>query len=567
MDYKFKEEKNFNNPKDYSWYDNNSEEYNEMFYGENMNKKCNKNYDCCNDKYDYCYKPITSCEEQCQCCKPSYCCDEGYNCEQDYSYCYDDCNDFCDKPSCYDPCCEPCEEPCYDPCCEPCEEPCCDPCCDPCEEPCYDPCYDSCCEPCEESCYDPCCKPCNNTCCEPCNNPCYDSCCEPCDQPCYNPCDDSCYDPCCEPCEEPCYNPCCEPCCHPCEDSCYDPCEKPCCKKSCCKPHKPNPCNDKCCTKKEFFKCECEEEKGTIKVCKVLDCNGLKPLSGARINLYNIEGVTPELVSSKISDSNGIVIFDCLENGYYRVIEIVDKCMFDKPKYMPWNEIKIDKCNKKAEIKIINRIKNIKKIKGEALIEVLTDKCGCKTPLGCIEVKLFSCNKNSSKEIAKGKTDDCGKVKFKNLPEGDYRIHVNLDMCYFANIIFNPSDDFTINSKEQCVETSVYAVPRSEYKKGSVRAYSLLESVKGEAISGVKFNLYKIDGCKPELISTKYTNKQGMVEFDCLEHGTYKILEVIPSSFYPPKYIPNSDFVIDRKNRDHKIIVLNKLKCSSNRKY
>ena len=557
MDYKFDEDMIFDNTKDYSWYENNREGYNKMFYGEKMNTKCNETYD------GYCCKETNSYEDQYVNCSPNYCCDEKYSCEDDYTYCNNSECDQCQELCC-DPCYDPCEETCYDPCYDPCEETCYDPCYDSCEEPCYEPCYD----PCEEPCYDPCEEPCYDPCEEPCYDPCEEPCYDPCEEPCYDPCEEPCYDPC----EEPCYDPCEEPCYDPCEEPCYDPCEEPChdpcydpCEEPCCKPHRPNPCYNKCCT----FKCECEEEKGSIKVCKMLECNGLKPLSGARINLYNIEGVTPELVSSKISDEDGIVIFDCLENGYYRVIEIVDKCMFDKPKYVPWNEVKIDKCNKKAQVKIINTIKNnsscSSKVKGEAIIEVLTDKCGCKVPLECVEVKLFSCKRDVSKEVAKGKTDRYGKVRFRNLPQGDYRIHVNIDMCYFANIIFNPSDEFTISSKEKCVKTSVYAVPRSEYKKAKVRAYALLETVTGEGISGVKFNLYKTDGCKPELIISKYTNKQGMVEFDCLEYGTYKIVEVIPNSFYPPKYIPKSDFVIDRKNRDHKIIVLNKLKCK--RKY
>lgn len=75
---------------------------------------------------------------------------------------------------------------------------------------------------------------------------------------------------------------------------------------------------------------------------------------GIKINLYRINGVSPQLEDSKITDSNGQVIFDNLSHGNYRIIEIINKEIYKKPIYKPWNEVNISNYNKEAVIDIIN---------------------------------------------------------------------------------------------------------------------------------------------------------------------------------------------------------------------
>lgn len=96
---------------------------------------------------------------------------------------------------------------------------------------------------------------------------------------------------------------------------------------------------------------------GEIIVTSVLDREENNLLQGTKINLYKISGLTPVLIESKITDEGGKVIFQGIENGCYRVIEIVDKRYFQKPKYVEWNEFTIDDENKKQKIVIINKIK------------------------------------------------------------------------------------------------------------------------------------------------------------------------------------------------------------------
>ena len=98
-------------------------------------------------------------------------------------------------------------------------------------------------------------------------------------------------------------------------------------------------------------------ETGEIVVKSILDCGENEYLQGVKINLYKINGLTPILITSKITDKEGQVVFSEVEEGCYRIIEIVDKRYFEKPKYISWNEIIIDGVNKNQELIIVNKIK------------------------------------------------------------------------------------------------------------------------------------------------------------------------------------------------------------------
>ena len=102
-----------------------------------------------------------------------------------------------------------------------------------------------------------------------------------------------------------------------------------------------------------------EFEYGEIIVTSVLDCEEHKYLKGVKINLYKINGLTPVLSESKITDEKGNAVFSGLEEGCYRIIEIMDKKYFEKPMYKNWNEIMIDNINKNQKVVVVNRIKNI----------------------------------------------------------------------------------------------------------------------------------------------------------------------------------------------------------------
>ena len=81
-------------------------------------------------------------------------------------------------------------------------------------------------------------------------------------------------------------------------------------------------------------------------------------ISSAKINLYMLNGVSPKLVISKNTGEDGVVVFDNLEKGSYRVIAIADKRYFEKPIYKKWNEITISRNNEVHNILVIYRVKN-----------------------------------------------------------------------------------------------------------------------------------------------------------------------------------------------------------------
>lgn len=97
--------------------------------------------------------------------------------------------------------------------------------------------------------------------------------------------------------------------------------------------------------------------KGKITVYAKLDDIKGECISDAKINLYALNGLSPKLISSKFTDKNGIVIFDNLEEGSYRVIEIVNRKYFEKPTYIQWNEVTINKNLYAEEVIVVNKIR------------------------------------------------------------------------------------------------------------------------------------------------------------------------------------------------------------------
>ena len=105
---------------------------------------------------------------------------------------------------------------------------------------------------------------------------------------------------------------------------------------------------------------ECNKaQNGEIIVTSILECGENECLQGVKINLYKINGLSPVLITSKITDEEGKVVFSEVEEGCYRIIEIIDKRYFEKPKYINWNEIIINSVNKNQKLIIVNRIKRV----------------------------------------------------------------------------------------------------------------------------------------------------------------------------------------------------------------
>ncbi len=110
--------------------------------------------------------------------------------------------------------------------------------------------------------------------------------------------------------------------------------------------------------KKTMFTKEGIKEKfGKITVYVFKDRLDGERLENFKINLYRINGISPQLEKSSYTDKLGKVEFLNIDNGSYRIIEIVDKSKYEKPIYIKWNEINITNNYTEETIYIINKEK------------------------------------------------------------------------------------------------------------------------------------------------------------------------------------------------------------------
>ena len=99
-----------------------------------------------------------------------------------------------------------------------------------------------------------------------------------------------------------------------------------------------------------------KEVKGNITVYSTLECVEGTRIKGVKVNLYRINGISPQLVASCNTDSNGKVEFINVPEGSYRVIQLIDKKYFNKPCYINWNEVTIDCYNQDFVVYAVNTL-------------------------------------------------------------------------------------------------------------------------------------------------------------------------------------------------------------------
>ncbi|MGN2369811.1 prealbumin-like fold domain-containing protein [Clostridium cagae] len=108
-----------------------------------------------------------------------------------------------------------------------------------------------------------------------------------------------------------------------------------------------------------YYNNSCTKVKGEIVVISAVNCGGKNEyLEGAKINLYKLNGVCPVFIKSCLTNRQGKAVFINLPEGCYRVIAIVNKNYFEKPKYVNWNEVNINRENTNAKILVVNNLKN-----------------------------------------------------------------------------------------------------------------------------------------------------------------------------------------------------------------
>lgn len=113
--------------------------------------------------------------------------------------------------------------------------------------------------------------------------------------------------------------------------------------------------------REETKKLKVKERKvnGTIIVYSTFLNKFEKRIKGVKINLYKLNGISPQLIESIETDENGRAVFSNVPKGSYRVIELIDKRYFKKPVYINWNEVTINDDNTEAVIYVVNSINKV----------------------------------------------------------------------------------------------------------------------------------------------------------------------------------------------------------------
>ena len=104
-----------------------------------------------------------------------------------------------------------------------------------------------------------------------------------------------------------------------------------------------------------------KKNDGKIEVVSTLGNINGKRIIGLEVKLYKVSDVCTMEIEEKVIDCNGIAKFCDLENGTYRVVQLIDSKYFNKPKYINWNEVLINDNDKSVKIYVVNTIRSCKK--------------------------------------------------------------------------------------------------------------------------------------------------------------------------------------------------------------
>ena len=256
----------------------------------------------------------------------------------------------------------------------------------------------------------------------------------------------------------------------------------------------------------------------SIKILKQ-DTETLKPIKDVTFGLYN---KNDEYITSKITNSEGIVIFDMLYQGIYKIKEIKanDNYVHDDTVY---------EINTEYNKEVIRTINNTHK-KGNLKITKV-DKDDNLTVLEGIEFELIDSN---NKVIAHLVTDINGEVFISNINIGKYTLKEtktkeNYNLCIDNNI------------EVKWNETSEIKI-ENEKKKGQIKIMKQDAKNSNIKLEGVEF---EIKDATNKVVDKVITNKDGIAISSRLPIGEYIIKEVDLGENY--HYILNEE--------EYKIIV------------
>ena len=255
--------------------------------------------------------------------------------------------------------------------------------------------------------------------------------------------------------------------------------------------------------------------KGSLEITKK-EKSGTKLLQNAEISIHKKDD--DEFVVKGTTGGNGIVKFDNLPYGEYYFIETI------APEGYVLNDAKHD-FEIKTNGEIVQRTLENEKIKGS--IEITKkEKSGIKL-LSNTEISIYT---KDDIFVVKDITDVNGIVKFDNLPYGEYYFKETKEPEGYV------LDSTKYNFKIETNDVIVQRIFENEKIKGSIEFKK--EDMLGNSLEGAKFGLYdKSDSSFDTKLQEADSGLGGIVEFNNVPYGEYKIKEIIA----PLGYLPSTD--------------------------
>ena len=283
---------------------------------------------------------------------------------------------------------------------------------------------------------------------------------------------------------------------------------------------------------------ENEHKKGKLEIIKVDKENNSIALGNVGFELYNEE--TGKIVGTYYTDANGKIEIKNLRTGNYKLKEISTNEWYnlaeDQELQIKWDETtktQVEDELKKGQIKVIKVDKEKHEIK--------------------IPNVVFEVQDRNGNVLEKITTDENGEALTSKYPLRDYsslRLHeIETDEKYALE---NEIKEITLE-ENQIKDVQI----ENEKIKGYVQIVKtskednkITGNKKGDALEGVKFEIYDING---DLIQELITDSKGMAKSKELEKGIYNVKEVETNEWY---LLDNNTYEAEIKN-NKQIVTLN----------
>lgn len=238
-----------------------------------------------------------------------------------------------------------------------------------------------------------------------------------------------------------------------------------------------------------------------------------EPLSGAVFKVVDKNGF--KVLDNIVTDSNGIGKIELIDEGEYKLIETKAP-----ENYILSNVQTTFKVDSNSLGKIINlgNMKNDPKF-GQINIRKVDEVNNTKVLKGA-EFQLINTSTNAA---LNGVTDENGRLQFKNLNLGTYKLkEVKAPEGY--NILEN-EQEIVVSGNEKLIEKTIY----NKQITGNITVKKVDSKDNTKVLQGAKFEIIDLSGNK---VSELETGADGIATYENLPYGEYKLVEIQPPVGY-----------------------------------